>query len=971
MDDWRQKILTGLRESKLMLACLSPAYMKSDYCKWEYEEYVKHEIGKSFLGEGIAPIYFVEIPRWEDKDFDSQCENWISELRHRHYLDLRPWYHEGEEALHRSYINERFTELNHQITDRIERELKLAKIPGNIIAHNKQFIGRQSELDRLRTAILENSFGTVTIVHGLGGIGKTALVIEYAYVFALNYGGGRWQVRCEGKNNILQAIAELASSLRIRFNETEKTDTFLQFQRVIAELKFLASAQDSQQCLLILDNVDYPELLSPRQLQYLPSEDWLQVIATTRLGENELGIAEGKCKEFAFFPVNEMSAEDAVLLMESFQPGGFFKSDTDREIAWEIANYLGGYTLAVEAVAVFLGYFSHEISFENFLKRFKEDHIRTLDSFSEETNISIRHGEVSLSKTLSSTLEQLSVAEKDLLSYAAFMPADYIPLTWLRQLLAKKHEEFLYDSESGLPDKWLMLVRRLISLRLIEISQKETEKAEILLARMHRLVAPIVLNLLVNDASSRIVMSTELGSMLLEKAASIDSEGIAIKSTIELNALYEISKLWLRENRIFAISIVLKCSNSLRLAGNYNKSIELSELLVDDIKNREIKDPVLLLLALNMQGVASLYLRMNPKAEKCFSEAFTLINDEAKNLRKEDKLDTFTNLGSFYRENYQPDKALPLCKEALSVAEEVYGENSSEAALRNVNLGLVYLGLANIDKSIYYLRKAVKIDKLHPHLPFALCQDLSSLAEVLRNNGMDDEAEMIINEAIDIAEKSGFNQHPVFPFVIMNKARVLEDKKNYEESRELLRTSYDIILSKYGKDSLQESHCLNNLAVNSMGMGHFEDAIEELRTAIMIEQSHSQTNIINLAHRNFYLGIAFLLNKEYHAADEMISLAFDEMFSPALDYFNYPDRNHFLYARILLLKMIVSEIFKKPSLEFEEMLVSLIDQGNIFSIGVDYRWSMEYILKDFVKNNLPEWYVKFETLYNTIANYSS
>lgn len=39
MSDWRQRILQGLRESRLLLACLSPAYLQSEYCDWEFVEY--------------------------------------------------------------------------------------------------------------------------------------------------------------------------------------------------------------------------------------------------------------------------------------------------------------------------------------------------------------------------------------------------------------------------------------------------------------------------------------------------------------------------------------------------------------------------------------------------------------------------------------------------------------------------------------------------------------------------------------------------------------------------------------------------------------------------------------------------------------------------------------------------------------------------------------------------------------------
>jgi len=62
MQDWRQHILQGLRESRLLLACLSPAYLKSEYCEWEFVEYLKYEIGHLHGFNGVAPIYLVEVP---------------------------------------------------------------------------------------------------------------------------------------------------------------------------------------------------------------------------------------------------------------------------------------------------------------------------------------------------------------------------------------------------------------------------------------------------------------------------------------------------------------------------------------------------------------------------------------------------------------------------------------------------------------------------------------------------------------------------------------------------------------------------------------------------------------------------------------------------------------------------------------------------------------------------------------------
>jgi len=36
MQNWRQRILQGIRESRQLLSCLSPAYLQSEYCEWEF-----------------------------------------------------------------------------------------------------------------------------------------------------------------------------------------------------------------------------------------------------------------------------------------------------------------------------------------------------------------------------------------------------------------------------------------------------------------------------------------------------------------------------------------------------------------------------------------------------------------------------------------------------------------------------------------------------------------------------------------------------------------------------------------------------------------------------------------------------------------------------------------------------------------------------------------------------------------------
>jgi hypothetical protein len=132
MQDWRQRILQGLRESRLLLACLSPAYLKSEYCEWEFVEYLKYEIGHLRGFNGVAPIYFVEVPGWDSKDFEQQCAAWVAKLRKRQHFDLRPWHDQGEEALRETAVQERMGKLNRQIVQTITRGERAEKSLGNV-----------------------------------------------------------------------------------------------------------------------------------------------------------------------------------------------------------------------------------------------------------------------------------------------------------------------------------------------------------------------------------------------------------------------------------------------------------------------------------------------------------------------------------------------------------------------------------------------------------------------------------------------------------------------------------------------------------------------------------------------------------------------------------------------------------------------------------------------------------------------
>jgi hypothetical protein len=186
MDDWRHRILDGLRQSQLFLLVLSPEYLKSPYCEWEVVEYLKYESARAVLGEGMAPIYFVTIPGLDEPGFEQRAAAWFSRVRRRQHFDLRPWFEAGRQALENQDVRTRLEDLERSLHTRLSRLRRIAGAPGNLPAHNLRFVGRETEMRLLHEAAGLGQFGVVSAVYGIGGLGKTALAIQYAFAY-----GGR------------------------------------------------------------------------------------------------------------------------------------------------------------------------------------------------------------------------------------------------------------------------------------------------------------------------------------------------------------------------------------------------------------------------------------------------------------------------------------------------------------------------------------------------------------------------------------------------------------------------------------------------------------------------------------------------------------------------------------------------------------------------------------------------------------
>src|SRR5580700_11007666 len=124
---------------------------------------------------------------------------------------------------------------------------------GSVPARNPGFTGRAKLLEEVRTQLLAGDRAVVQALHGMGGVGKTQLAIEYVHRFAAEY-DVVWWIAAERSELIAEQFGLLAAELGCTL---PGADLDAVRRAVLAEL------HGRDRWLLVFDNAEDPEDLAP------------------------------------------------------------------------------------------------------------------------------------------------------------------------------------------------------------------------------------------------------------------------------------------------------------------------------------------------------------------------------------------------------------------------------------------------------------------------------------------------------------------------------------------------------------------------------------------------------------------------------------------------------------------------------------------------------------------------------------
>jgi len=319
---------------------------------------------------------------------------------------------------------------------------------------NPHFIGRGDQLAALRRSLTESSVGAVVqagAVHGLGGVGKTQLAIEYAHRYASDY-DLVWWIPAGEPVTISGRLAELARRLCLR--RLSSLDE--QVQVLFDEL----SRRD--RWLLVYDNAADPQSLD----RLRPPRGRGQVLITSR---NPVWGGIGSA-----IPVDVLDRNEAVSFLRQR-----LRRDGNGSILGQLAEKLGDLPLALEQAAAYLE--ETDTSPDAYLSLLRE---RSLELFALGRP---SNSEDTIASTWALSLNRVrneAPDAQDLLSVCSFLAPDDIPRT-----LPSEHPSFLPDRLAGAVTDPIAYQRTIGVLRRYSLIKTSHEGK---MLGVHRLVQAVI-----------------------------------------------------------------------------------------------------------------------------------------------------------------------------------------------------------------------------------------------------------------------------------------------------------------------------------------------------------------------------------------------------------------------------------------------------------------------------------------------
>jgi tetratricopeptide (TPR) repeat protein len=663
------------------------------------------------------------------------------------------------------------------------------------------FKGRDEKLEELRAALADAKGASVLVraLHGLGGVGKTRLAIEYAWAREADYSALLF-VRAESPEALNTNFAALGGASVLDLPEKEAREDAIKIE---GALSWLGA---NPTWLMILDNVDDPEAVKA-VVEFMPRLKGGHVIVTARAANFPASVRK--------LELDTLDEESGTQFLLERTADDRLRGKDDEAQARTLARELGGLALGLEQAGAQIA--TDDIGFARYLKLWNENREKVL-GWSDPT---LTGSERTLATTWATSVAQLSPESHRLLDRLALLAPDPIPDSLLD--VSVPGEAVNYDAHrarAGLFAYSLIarakskdgLSRGIVVHRLVQdFARRAMSKergADALSGSLNWVHVTFAGN--PEDVRAWPVLDL-LVPHALAIARRAHEAGIAEPTALmfhQLGVLFYAKARYAEAEPLMRRVVEINEQHPGREAGKVATSIgNLALLLLETNRAAEAEPLLRRALALDKSAFGETHPRVAIR---------------------------LSNLAELLRETNRPAEAESLIRRALQIDEAAFGPDDPNVAIRLNNLaGLLQHTNREAEAERLYRRALALLEREHgPDHP-RVAAALSNLASLLQRTHPAD-AECLYRRALAIDEASYEPNHPNVAIRLGNLATVLSVTKRFIEAEPLSRRALEIDERAYGSDNPKVAFRLSNLASLLSARGRIDEAEPLVRRALVI-----------------------------------------------------------------------------------------------------------------------------------------
>ena len=613
--------------------------------------------------------------------------------------------------------------------------------------HNPAFVGRSRELQTLAQH-LKN--GQVTIISGLGGIGKTQLSVEFVHRYGHYFVGGVFWMNFADAENVPAEVAACGGmeglNLMPKFDQLDLEDQVLLVQQVW---------QQPMPRLLIFDNCEDKSLLE----KWWPTTGGCRVIVTSRQTR------WSRIRNVANLTLAALPAVDGVQLLQKYVP------DLLSEVAETIAAELGHLPLALHLAGSFLERYQGIVSPAAYIDQIRHHGLEHPSLTGRGAQYSPTEHELHVARTFGLSYEKLhspnevdKIALKLLARAACFSPGDPIP----RQLLLKTIDL----AEEDL-DAVLLAEDGFARLQALGLATQGDDKS----VWLHRLVAKFV-----QQASQETKACAEVEFTVSQRAKhlnqKVEPQVIRVWQT---HLRYIVDQAFARQSE-HAAQLAHELGNYLRLTGSYEEAYIWLERAWRLREQHLGPTHLETARSLNDMGIVQAEMGQFDLALLKVTEAMNIRQEQAPD--EADTAESYSNMGHILQSLGQFDEAQAHMERALTIYDHLAEAAPQERAQSLNNLGVVFLKTGDLNQAhdCFEQARATWVQSLGSEHPL-VANAIVNLGTIAWASGDFVAAKQCFAQGVQVLKESVGEWHPLTATAYNNLGAALRELDEFDAAQ--------------------------------------------------------------------------------------------------------------------------------------------------------------------------------------------